>query len=85
MFSKQELVLLGIVICLGNENNSPATLSSYAAEVLLGNFPQQGIQAVQSVAVSGIRADPILITAPASQFERVRQKEVGSPELANIC
>lgn len=84
MFSKQELVLVGIAICLGNENSLPATLSRYAAEVLLGNFPHQGTRAVKSVAVSGIKADPVLTTAPASQFEWFRQKEVGSLELANI-
>lgn len=85
MFSKQELVLVVIAICLGNENSLPATLSSYAAEVLLGNFLHQGKRAVQSVTVSGIKADPVLTTAPASQFEWVRQKEVGSLALANIC
>lgn len=85
MFSKQELVLVGIAICLGNENSLPASLSSYAAKVLLGNFPQQGTGAVQRVVISGIGADPVLTTAPASQFEWVRQKEVGSLELASIC
>lgn len=85
MFSKEELVLVVITICLGNENSLPATLSSYADEVLLGNFLHQGTGAVQSVTVSGIKTDPVLTTAPASQFEWVRQKEVGSLELANIC
>ena len=80
MFSKQELVLVGIAICLGNENSLPASLSNYAAEVLLGSFPQQGTWAVQSMVVSGIGADPVLTTAPASHFEWVRQKE-----LASIC
>lgn len=62
MFSKQNLILVGITICLGDENSLLATLSSYAAEVLLGNFLQQGKQAVQSRTVSGIRADPVLTT-----------------------
>lgn len=54
-------------------------------KVLLGNFLHQGTRAIQSVTVSGIKADPVLTTAPASQFEWVRQKEVGSLALANIC
>lgn len=62
LFSKQDLILVGITICLGDENSLLATLSSYAAEVLLGNFPQQGKQAVQSRIVSGIGADPVLTT-----------------------
>lgn len=51
-----------------------ATLSSYAAEDLLGNFPQQGKQSVKNRNVSGIGADPVLTTEhlPASRFEWVR-------------
>lgn len=62
LFSKQDMILVGIAICLGDENSLLATLSSYATEVLLGNFPQQGKQAVQSRIVSEIGADPVLTT-----------------------